>query len=197
MINVTILNGPSKCGKDFAVKQLVSQGHLLEHCSFKRRIHEIAAKMMGVSDESWHLNYELVKDCPDPLLGGKTIRDLMIHVSENAIKPFFGRDHMGQQELTRVKRIASAQFFARDFIFTDGGFIEEIEPFMYDRDIKLTIIKIQREGCSFAGDSRGYINPQGVNVYNINNNGDDSFVSEIKNILDRERVSEESFCKER
>ena len=195
MINVTILNGPPSCGKDYAVKQLIAGGNLIEHCSFKRRLHEIGARVMDISDESWSLNYELIKDCPDPSLRGKTIRDLMIAISEDLVKPLFGRDHFGKLELERIKKIAQSQFFSRDFVFTDGGFIEEAQVFADDPNVNLVVIQVKRDGCSFDGDSRSYIHPHGANVYQVVNFGDECFKEEIKNILERERVSEESFCK--
>ena len=46
------------------------------------------------------------------------------------------------------------------FIFSDGGFNNEIKSLMNDFGIRrkdVTIVRVDRKGCSFAGDSREYI----------------------------------------
>jgi hypothetical protein len=87
-------------------------------------------------------------------------RQALIHVSENVIKPQFGKDFFG---------LAAADKCVKedcDFaVFSDAGFISEIAPLasIYQT---LIIVRLYRDGFTFEGDSRSYL--EGINnAYDI------------------------------
>ena len=88
--------------------------------------------------------YELMLD--DGFVG--TCRECLIHVSEAVVKPAYGKDYFGRQ-------------LAKDLLpgynlISDGGFDEELESVRQAADYTM-VIRLYREGYTFAKDSRDYI----------------------------------------
>lgn len=148
---VVILNGPPNCGKDTLVREL-SKMRKVNHCSFKEPMFDIALAASGISRDDWFDRYNdrNLKEEPWDRLNGMDCRSFMIQISENFIKPLFGKDHFGTLATNQVQEGLN--------IFTDGGFLEETETIVDEfgqRHVKL--IRLHREGCTFEGDSRDYI----------------------------------------
>lgn len=178
MTKVIILNGPPNSGKDTigeALMELLRRDHNVKfsdlyHGQFKKVLLEILSKTLRISEHALmeiYNNREL-KETPLPMFGGHSIREAMIAISENYIKPIFGKDYMGRVELAQIR--TSKPKYA---IYTDGGFIDEIRPLLADPSIELYIIQIYRDGCSFAGDSRGLLTGPEIAhcIYGVTNNG--------------------------
>lgn len=189
MTKVIILNGPPNSGKDTigeAIMELLRRDHNCKfsdiyHGQFKKVLLEILSTTLRISEHSLmqiYNNREL-KDTPLAIFGGHSIREAMISISEDYIKPIFGKDYIGRMELSQI-RIGKPKFA----IYTDGGFIDEIRPLFADPLIELHIVQIHRDGCSFAGDSRGYLTGPEVChcIYELQNNG--SIKGAAESVLD-------------
>lgn len=97
-------------------------------------------------------------------------RQALIHVSESVIKPLYGDDFFGQEMLK-----AAESFLETEFVFAgDSGFLSELEP-LVEAGHKVVVIQMHREGCTFKGDSRNYIEQDdvehlGIKVIKLDNN---------------------------
>ena len=78
-------------------------------------------------------------------------RSSLIHMSENIIKPVFGKDAFGKA------MVASLPEQGIVFI-SDGGFSEELLPVIdHVGQDNVLVVKIHRKGVDFTGDSRAYL----------------------------------------
>lgn len=176
-----IFNGPPRSGKDTAV-DLVAKASRVPVVKEKlaKPIKLAAQQLYGLTDAEWRVtDGSEEKDLTSPRFLGKTCREVQIGVSEVFMKPFHGdRAVFGHLLVRRVLRHRSGLF-----LISDGGFEEEIQPLIdtFGAD-NILVIRIQREGCSYLGDSRGYIEPQGVTSIDMPNTGSlDEFETRIRN----------------
>lgn len=96
-------------------------------------------------------------------------REFLIHMSENVIKPSFGKDAFGKAFVNSLPEDGIV-------FVSDSGFPEELQPVIeHVGEENVLVIRIQRESCSFEGDSRDYLTPEmfddKVQFYQITNNG--------------------------
>ena len=151
MTKLFILNGPAGVGKDTIADVMVSSGACCEKVSFKSPMFDVAKGMLSSDEFDWFIenyNNRDEKEKPQKILGGKTIREFMIWISESVMKPVFGNDVFG-------RRLASS-LGDGCYICADGGFASEIEP-LIDASVNVTLIRLHRAGYTFDGDSRSYI----------------------------------------
>lgn len=158
---ICILNAPPRCGKD-TIAQELSRNFGCYQGSFKEPLFQVVSEVIGYGFDKFIALYNRDNGWKDkPQFNGKSIRDLMIHTSENYLKPFFGKDYFGVQLANDLKHNTTE----RDIVVvSDGGFEEEVlalvKEFGYD---KVEVLQISREGfTSFEGDSRNWINIDGV-----------------------------------
>lgn len=164
-----ILNGPPNCGKDTLGAILVEYG-FVKH-AMKDQLYIDTAKEFGVNlyelvrrasdrelkEEPW---LELTLPESDSLSRILSPREALIHTSENIIKPTQGDDYFGLAA-AEACRVAGDPLV----VFTDGGFQAEIAPLLKTFH-SVVVFRLQREGCSFEGDSRKYL--QGFeNTYDL------------------------------
>lgn len=151
MTKLFILNGPAGVGKDTIADIMVETGVAKEKVSFKSPMFNVAKGMLS-SDEfdGFIKNYDNrdYKESPHGFIGGMTVREFMIWISESVMKPVFGDDVFG-------KRLAQS-LGDGCCICADGGFASEIEP-LIDAGVNVTLIRLHRAGYTFDGDSRSYI----------------------------------------
>ena len=73
-------------------------------------------------------------------------------MSENIIKPVFGKDAFG-------KALVSSLPESGIVFISDGGFPEEVQPLIdHVGEDNLLIVRIHKQGATFEGDSRKYLN---------------------------------------
>lgn len=168
---VLILNGPPRSGKDtlsdLIFKGCVFSSHIAG--SFKRPLQEITSAILGMKVHDFLEQYEIIKDelCPNGL--PLTVRQLMIKISEEWVKPIGGSRYFGDLAYTQAlldsglaSRYSSSLYDngipGHTVVFTDGGFGEECLPFVENLGAEnVYIVRIHREGVTFDQDSRRYL----------------------------------------
>lgn len=162
---VVILNGPPGCGKDtiansWSEKTLGNDEFRPHVKAFKEPMYRVAAAALGLplhefmelyNDREW-------KEHNRPEWGGKSVRDLMIATSESYLKPMFGETCMGKLAVSSIQQRIPSQNDV--IVFSDGGFKAEVEEL--EKHFHVRVVQILRDGCSFEGDSRSYI--EGTNL---------------------------------
>jgi hypothetical protein len=148
-----IFNGPPGSGKDEAC-HFLKTNYGYKHLQMKAELFIDTAKHFNVTLE-WFMNGyndRTLKEFPRDELNGLSKRQALIHVSENVMKPKYGKDYYGRKTAEKIDQVSS-------YCFSDGGFIEEILPVIntVGQD-KICLVQLYRTGCSFSSDSRNYIN---------------------------------------
>lgn len=176
---VIIFNGPPGSGKDHACLYLRHISDSIHHLEFKSKLIELTCAIYDITIKEFYSIYTReLKELPSEIFNGLSPRQALIFVSEDVIKPKFGKDYMG---VSATKRIQQNKINA----FSDGGFYEELEP-VYNKvgAENMLIARIYRNGYTYEGDSRNYIKSfKDVNIIDINNNGTlEEFESKIMSI---------------
>lgn len=159
---IVLFNGPPGSGKDEAAHSAAHayDGRVL---SFKNKLFDIALTVSGIPEQDWFEIYDaprdsgLNKNTPLSTLGGLSQREFLIKISEEWVKPTLGEAYFGY---ALAEAIAGVE---NDFIFvSDSGFEAESrvlqETFGYEN---VVLVRLEREGCTYEGDSRGYLDPDG------------------------------------
>lgn len=149
---IILLNSAPNSGKDVAARYFATH-YCFHHKEFKAKLFELTKCIYSVSDEDWgNLYTRENKEKPSELLDGLTPRQALIKVSENIIKPNFGKDYFG--------KAAAKELLNGVNIFSDSGFVEEVLPLIakVGRE-NILLVKIFRPGETFEkyNDSRGYL----------------------------------------
>ena len=157
--DIIILNGPPGCGKDTIAAYLTGHRYPAVKASFNQTMCDIAFSLLGVCryDEFMDLyNDREQKEKPQVILGGKSPRQFMIWISEDVMKPVFGDHYFGRRMVEEIHEMY------RDLavVISDGGFPEEIKP-LVKAGHEVHICRLHRDGFTFAGDSRDYIDLSG------------------------------------
>ena len=165
-----LMNGPPHCGKDTAVKQLVPYIHFM-HLKFAAPLKRMVCGLLNISMSQ----LEELKDTPYPMLqldNGSiiaeygTIRALLIHLSENVLKPLYGQHFFGKA-LWNDARSTTEKLF----LVSDSGFLPEAAYVIGKAGHKNVLqLRIHRQGCTFDGDSRSYWSHEYTPMREIHNN---------------------------
>jgi len=147
-----IFNGPPGSGKDEAC-HFLKTNYGYKHLEIKQQLFVDTVEYYGV-DLDWFMsnyNTRLEKERARPELGGISKREALIHVSENIMKPKYGKDYYGY-------KTAEAMDCVSRYCLSDGGFVEEVLPIINNvGQDNICIVQLYRNGCSFSSDSRNYI----------------------------------------
>jgi hypothetical protein len=148
-MNIIILNGPPRSGKDTVARILREQGYNFLHVKFADRLRAAACGLLNVKP----LEFEAAK-AQDP-----RIRKTMITMSEEVVKPLFGDAFFAEVAAQRVQ-----QSQARRVLVSDGGFQSEVDHFISSLaqdgfPVTYQVWNLHRRGCSFGDDSREYVYP--------------------------------------
>lgn len=165
---VIILNGPPLSGKDTIGRSIINRlgwGHL----EFKRELYKVAGAISGMSTERFEALHNADKCCSHKRLGDMSTREYLIWASECVTKPRHGTGVFG---LRAAEAVASSDHSI--LVATDGGFGPEVDAVAKVADV--IVVQIERDGRTFAGDSRKYVgtsdftNPRAVLAGRIENN---------------------------
>ena len=166
-----IFNAPHNAGKDVAAEHIVdylsNKGVAAHHKEVKENLFKAVKSAYGVEEDWWEYLYERErKELPSHRImihnEPYSPRNAMIHMSENVLKPLFGKDVFGIMAAKSLEDGVN--------VFSDGGFPEEVQCILDEvgKD-NFMLIHVVRDGCSFEGDSRNYV--EGFpNTVTINNN---------------------------
>src|SRR5699024_1977279 len=105
----------------------------------------------------WDVRYTTEgKEFPRWELGGWSQRQALISVSEDVVRPTFGKDFWGKREARKLEeRLGTEGVLA---VSEDSGFVEELIPLQKTfGETNVHLVRIHSEGCSFEGDSRDYL----------------------------------------
>lgn len=175
---VVILNGPPNSGKDVGAAHLAAKNIGVKK-EFKESLIRIAKSVFSLTDEQWDdLSKRKNKETPSDLLMGMSPRDALIFISEDVVKPAYGDAFFGQR--ARDSLVDGVN------IFSDGGFQEEVAAVVESvgRD-NILVVRIHRDGCSFANDSRSYL-PDNTctTVVDLQNNGTlEDFLDTLEHVV--------------
>lgn len=158
---IVLFNAPKNVGKDMICDFLVGEFENSEKFEFKKHLVRLCKIIYSISDDDWDKyssrEYKEVK-----MFNGKSIRDILIEVSEEVIKPKYGRDYFGILTGKDIDNSSSEYFFG-----SDCGFYEEVESAAKDvvtSQVPL-LFRIFKDGHDFSGDSRGYIDKEKASIF--------------------------------
>lgn len=146
---VIILNGPPLSGKDTIGNNIINRlnwGHL----EFKRELYKVAGAIAGMTAERFEALHNADKCVTHKHLGDVSTREYLIWASECVTKPRHGSEVFG---LRAAQAVANSDHSI--LVATDGGFVPEVDAVAKVADV--IVVQIERDGRTFAGDSRTYI----------------------------------------
>lgn len=186
-MKIIITNGPPRSGKD-TLCNLILEGitdHDLIPLSYKKTLYVGVARRYGLSVEAvYQMNADtLIKDEPSQLFGGKSVRQALIFESENVIKKELGPQGVAIQTFKLLEEEYGKERLKNAVLYcSDGGFNSELDA-AYDffgiNVDDVYIIRMLREGCSFEGDSREFLDYPDTVIRN------DSDLKHLKSYLPR------------
>ena len=154
---IIFLNGPPHSGKDTVANYVTSRLPHVRHRKFSAPLKAAARAMFGVDDKLWQwlegVGNNANKDVRHDQLLGKTWREVLIVLSEQHMKPIYGKEVFGELLLLRLKEQTIAPFT----IISDSGFGYEAFPILRHYGFKnCAVWRLHRPQYTFDKDSRGY-----------------------------------------
>jgi hypothetical protein len=141
------------CGKDVAAEWILHK-YNAQHLRFKDQLYKVAAQIAGIEvGRMIHLATDReIKEKPTRffVVNGSTVspRQWLIHCSETIVKPLLGSDFFGK---------SLANSITEDLVVcSDGGFESEVLP-LITAGHDVYVLRIERDGYTFDGDSRSYL----------------------------------------
>ena len=92
-------------------------------------------------------------------LGYYSSREALIHVSEDLIKPKYGKDYYGKKLVEKIEDSSERFYFV-----SDSGYFEEASN-VADKGYNVYIAQLMRYGATFEGDSRSLLNKDDFKEY--------------------------------
>jgi len=174
-----LFNGPRHSGKDTAADHVWSVFANTMRFKMSRPLKDAIKAFFNLTDAQ--VAYlESKKTQPDDLLFGNSYVDVQISMSEYWAKDKFGMRVFGKLALREVQASPS-----KLFVCSDSGFDYEAAPLLtYFGISNVMLVRLHREGKSFEGDSRSYIELPGVRTIEMSNNGSTThFREQVKEIV--------------
>ena len=152
---IVLINAPPRSGKNTLAEMMRTALDDVAVIGFshhlKRSVHAI-----HFGEAGWAMDpdcFDAIKGEPQEILGGRTWRQEYIRFSEVYIKPQLGEKWFGRQFMSSVHSCG------RSIIgVPDSGFLEEAEEAVHQVGPEnVLLVRLHKEGCTYAGDSRTYI----------------------------------------
>lgn len=169
MPKIILFNGPPRSGKDTATRLAIGTlGKRAAHYRFagplKDSIHGLFG--FGVCNQE---RFDKIKDQPSPLFFGMSPREAYIWLSEDVVKPKFGKDFFAK---VATHTLSDKKYDQNIIVISDCGFAEEVEAMIAAFGVQnVAIVYLKRSGTGFKGDSRNYVTNVECQQYTIENNG--------------------------
>lgn len=183
---IFVLNAPKRCGKDTAARFMQTYCEDMRSISFKDPIFNVFLATTGMDQYEFHELYATDdwKDEPQDFLGGKTVRDMLIHISENFIKPFYGDDYYG---VSLAKMLMAAEDKIGQevpWVIPDCGFDSEVDALVELLGSRVVVVQFHREGFTdFGSDSRDWVTTDSPRYHLEQNNGENGSHEDRKSVV--------------
>ena len=151
-MKILFLNGPPRAGKDTVGNYLQMHNLGVETAKFAGELKDAVHRAFHLDVDTDH--FESRKDQPCEEFLGQTPRSVYIAFSERFMKPLYGPGVFGRMLVKTLKGMEQAGAWL--VAITDSGFREEAEEVLKVFPDAL-LIRLHRDGTSFVGDSRSYI----------------------------------------
>lgn len=153
-------NGPPRAGKDSiasCLQELLDSATQVpvHRQALAATMRDGAMAILGLSGGDKF--YSDIKDKPLELLNGKTFRRFMIDMSEVFVKNVYGQDFWAR--LLYARNQSWWHGVPSILLVTDIGFPAEVE-FLCEHSAHMINVRVDRSGCDFSTDSRGYCSAQ-------------------------------------
>ncbi|MGI4940635.1 MAG: hypothetical protein ACRYHQ_08760 [Janthinobacterium lividum] len=154
-MRVLLLNGPPRSGKNTAANIVARHSSSATVLGFswylKRMVHAVY-----LGRDGWDMDpdcFDAIKGVPQAILAGRTWRQEYIRFSEDVQKPVHGHEWFADRFM-ETARASGADLI----VVPDSGFRGEAERVVRELGAhNVRLVRMIREGCTFAGDSRTYI----------------------------------------
>lgn len=180
---LVLFNGPRHSGKDVASLYCESAFDA-HHFKMSGPIKAAIRAMFNFHDDE--IAYlEQIKTEPTFLLFGRGYVETQISFSESWAKQLFDPWIFGNLAARQIRDYMRDNPDQKLYVCSDSGFTTEAQPVIdiFGKENTL-LVKIHREGKTFAGDSRSYIDIEGVETVKLFNNGTvDEYHRAIKNLV--------------
>lgn len=161
-------SGPPGSGKDsiaIQIQSLLTEQIESQILSLAAPMRQMGMNFLGFNPDDDRA-YAKAKEEKQAMFGGNTLREFMIEISENYIKPRYGLDFWARRLMVDCNELDDHSLL----LIPDFGFMSEI---MYLQsqvgcDNVLTV-QLARQGHTFKNDSRRYVG--GDNTVMVINNG--------------------------
>lgn len=164
------VNGQPRAGKDIAAQAIVAafpEGTY--HKKFAAPLERTVKAFFDLGFLEYGDLREKNKGIPSPALLGKSMREVMISLSEDWAKKFYNTAVFGT---LAVQTLPVRPRNHALVIFSDCGFQEEVAIVADHLKRKnCLILQVTRDGCSYEGDSRNFIELEGVELRKVQNLG--------------------------
>lgn len=182
---VVFINGPAGSGKD-TVARFCVEVFGARHYKVSSPLKKALGAFFSLSHEDYNRLFETSdKDQPAPLLYNDTPRQALISFSEEWVKKRYDNTVLGRLAIRFLKTASQSPFTC----FSDSGFRSECEPIVRWLGPKnCLVIQLYREGHTYEGDSRGYLDLSdiGVTTAELRNQFDlDTLKMQVTVIIDR------------
>lgn len=169
---VIFFNGPKHSGKDTAVRLILKNNELFRHLKFATPLKNAVKALFSVNDDSFTQLEKIgstLKDVKSPVFLGDSYREALIALSEDFVKERYGQDAFGKLAVRKMWELTGTAYD----VFSDCGFNEELTPVIEAVGKKnCLLIRINRPGHTFEGDSRDYIYRDDIASDDIDNRFD-------------------------
>lgn len=156
---ILLLNGPPQSGKDTIANYL----HKMEFAKHEKMARPLKQMLPIIFPELEQSKFQWLQNADGTHVvlpqsehyeaGNYTTRELQIMLSEDMLKPMFGKSIFGRALCSRIFFDSHSRY-----VISDCGFNEEAaELVKFVGYHNIYLMQIERPGCNFSNDSRGYI----------------------------------------
>jgi DNA polymerase III delta prime subunit len=184
-MKILLINGPPGCGKDTAARAIIHD-HRVQQLWFRvferfsMPLKSAVHAMLGRQVDAFGIGpLEPIKEQPLDYFSGLSYRQMQIALSEKLMKPELGDGIFGKLLVSRIRNlpITHKRKHLGDalVLVPDSGFVPEaMEVVKAFGASQVVLVRLHADGCTFDGDSRGYIelpNVQTIDLYNNKTEG--------------------------